>query len=176
MNNSARAKALRAIAKLTNIDLAAAVKAKRHNPILDSEIDIEEELINLKESLDTFHSAGETLREYPKMYAHIVRERRAIMKHCLGLAARMLHGRALPRPYSKRDADEAIARLVQLVVLETKRAGQRLDDELLDVFRPFLTVRQRVILRDWSIDLILKASQLQRASDLAGKLPVLRSR
>lgn len=162
--------ALKAISKLTRIDLSAAVKSKRHNPILDSEIPIEEELINLREALATYHAAGDTLQEYPDMYKHVTRERRAIMKHCLGLLVRMLHGKRVPRPYSIPDIDDALRRLVQLVVYEIRREGKRIDEELLRVFRPFLTVRQRVALRDFGMDLVIQASRLREASALAGRL------
>lgn len=60
-------KVLKAIARLTHIDPAAAIKSKRHNPILDAEIHIEEELINLQESLDSYYAAGDSLRQYPKV-------------------------------------------------------------------------------------------------------------
>ncbi len=176
MNKSARNATIRAIAKLTHIDLVSAIKSKRMSPILDSEIHIEEELINLKESLDSYYTAGETLRQYPRMYSHISREKRAILKHCIGLVVRMMHGRALPRPYSKQDVDYAVRRLVQLIVLEAQKAGRRIDDDVLAVLRPYLSVRQRLALRDFGMDLLMQVSQLQRAQSLLGRLPALRSR
>lgn len=172
----AHRKALRAIAKLTQIDLVVAVKSKRHNPILDAEIHIEEELINLQESVESLAAAGDTVHRYPKMYSYISREKRAIMKHCIGLVARMLYGKKLPRPYTKADIDEALRRLVQLIVLEKRRSGRQIDDELMEVFRPFLTVRQRVALRDFGMDLVMQASQLRRAGAMMGRLQLLRSK
>src|SRR5437764_552552 len=110
MNN----KVLKAIARLTAIDPVAAIKSKRHNPILDSEINIDEELLNLKESLDSFYDAGESLKQYPKVHAYLAREKRAITKHCLGLLIRMAHGRALPRQYTRQEMETALRRFVQL--------------------------------------------------------------
>jgi hypothetical protein len=169
-------RALKTVARLTRTDLVAAIQSKRHNPILDSEIHIEEELINLQESLDTSHTAGETLKEYPQIYAHISNEKKDIMKHCIGLVIRMMNGRALPRPYTREDIDFAVKRLVQLVVLETRRAGIRLDKGTMEIFRPYLTVRQRLALRDYRIDLVVQATQLHRAAGMAGRLPLLRSK
>jgi hypothetical protein len=170
MNKAARATALRALAKLTQIDLVTAVKSKRHNPILDSEIHIEEELINLQESVDSLHTAGDALRDYPKMYSHISREKRAILKHCIGLIARMVYGKELPRPYDKEDVDYAIRKLIRVVMLEAQRTGRKIDDATLAKFRPFLSVRQRVQMRDFSMDLVVQASQFRRASTLANRL------
>lgn len=163
---------LKAIAKLTHIDLMTALKTKRHNPLLDSEITIEEELINLKESMDSYYTAGDTLYDYPKIQAHMAREKRDIMSHCIGLVVRMLHGKVAPRPYGRQDVDYALRRLVQLVVEESRRAGKRLDADMLGLFRPYLTVRQRVALRDFSADMVLQASQLPRVARMAAKLPL----
>jgi hypothetical protein len=180
MNTSARSKAVRAMAKLTHIDLVSAIKSKRHNPIMDREILIEEELINLQESLDSYHSAGDNLRQYPKMYAHVSQEKRAILQHCIGLVVRMMHGRKFPRAYTKQDIDDSLRRLVQLVIDETRRAGKQIDTEIMDAVRPYLTVRQRVALRDFGMDLVMQATQLRHfrpvAAGLAGRLPILRSR
>lgn len=173
--------ALKAVAKLSHIDLVAAIRTTRHNPILDSEIHIEEELINLQESLDSYYAAGDTLQKYPKIYKHVVQEKQVIMQHCIGLVVRMMHGKQLPRTYSKQDIDYAIKRLVQMVVEETYRTGRRIDADVLDIFKPFLTVRQRVAIREWGMDLLMQASQLPKMYDAAQRLPqtiptVLRSR
>jgi hypothetical protein len=173
-SNIAGRSVIRAIARLTHIDPVLAMRSKRHNPILDSEIHIEEELINLQESIESLVSAGDTIKEYPKVYSYISREKRAITKHCIGLVVRMLHGRALPRPYTKDDIDFALRRLVQLIVCEAERAGKRIDDDLMAVFRPFLTVRQRVALRDFGMDLFLQVTQVHRAQSMIGKIPQLR--
>jgi hypothetical protein len=167
---------LKAIARLTRIDPALAVRSKRHNPILDSEIHIEEELINLKESLDSYHAAGETLREYPKVHAYVAREKRAIMKHCLGLLIRMSRGRVMPRPYTRAEADDALRRFVRLVVDETHRTGRKLPDDILPALRPYLTMRQRVALRDFGMDMVLHIVNFHRAVGLASRLPILRSK
>jgi hypothetical protein len=172
MNKSA----LKAIAKITHIDLVSALQSKRHNPILDTEIHIEEELINLKESLDTYYAAGETLQKYPAVHLHVAREKRAILKHCIGLVIRMMHGRTLPRPYTKQDIDYAVRRLVQLIVEEARRAGKRIDDDIMAIFRPYLSVRQRLVLRDFNMDMVKQAAQLHRAQSIVNRLPVLRSR
>lgn len=175
MNNKATRSVIRAIARLTRIDPVVATRSKRHNPILDSEIHIEEELINLQESIDSLATAGDTLKEYPKVYAYVSREKRAITKHCIGLVVRMLHGRTLPRPYTRDDIEYALRRLVQLVVFEARRAGKRIDDDQMALFRPFLTVRQRVVLRDWGMDLVLEVTQVRRAGLLMAKLQSLRA-
>lgn len=168
--------ALRAIARLAHIDIASAVQTTRHNPILDSEVHIEEELINLQESLDSYYAAGDTIHKYPQMYQHLAQERRQILKHCLGLIVRMMHGKRLPRPYHKEDVDYAVKRLVQLVVEEARRAGKRLDQKTVEIFRPYLTVRQRIALRDFGMDLLMHASQIHRAQSLAGRLQLPRLR
>lgn len=169
MNKATLKSTVLAVAKLMHIDPVAAVKSRRHNPILDSEIDIEEELINLKESIESYSAAGDTLQQYPKVYSYISREKRAILKHCIGLTVRMVHGRALPRPYSRQDVEFAVRRLVQLIVYESKMQGKRLDDEFLARFRPFLTVRQRLALRDYGMDMVSQAVRIERASAALGR-------
>lgn len=176
MSASARKSVIRAVAKLTHIDLVSAIKTKRHNPILDTEIHIEEELINLKESFETYYTAGDTLRKYPKMHAHVSREKRDILTHCIGLVVRMMHGKQLPRPYSKEDVDFAVRRLVQIIVEEARRVGKRIDDDTMELFRPYLSMRQRVALRDFNVDMITQAPSFQRAQSLVNRLTVLRSR
>lgn len=174
MNASARSAALRAIAAVTHIDLTKAIHSRRHNPILDSEINIEEELINLRESLDSFHVAQESLRHYPRMYAHVKRERRDIMQHCLGLLVRMTHGNLAPRDYNRQDVDAALRRLVGLVMRECRRAGKRIDTDMVRAFRPYLTIRERVWLRDFSMDMVTRAAVAGgRALIMAHKLPVV---
>jgi hypothetical protein len=176
MNAPTRGSVIRTIAKLTHIDLVSAIKSHRHNPILDSEIHIEEELINLKESFDAYYTSEESIRKYPKMHAHVAEEKRDILKHCLGLVVRMMHGKQLPRPYTKADLDFAVRRLVQLIVDETRRAGKQLDDDVMAVFRPYLSVRQRVALREFNFDKVTSSEYMQRAQTIVGKLPLLRSR
>ena len=154
--------ALKAVAALSKIDIHTAVKTTRYNPILDSEIHIEEELINLKETLDSYYAAGGTLRRYPKIRLHVLQERRIILQHCIGLVERMLHGRKLPYKYTVQDIDHAVRRLVQLMVNDAHRTGRQIDTDSIAVFRPFMTVRQRVALREWGIDLLVQATQLPK--------------
>lgn len=139
--------ALKGVASVTQIDIKTAIRTTRHNPLLESEIHIDEELINLKETLDSYHSAGDTLQEYPVVRAHVLKERRTIMQHCIGLVVRMLHDKQLPHEYTAEDTDYAVRRLVQLVVHDCKRAGQKIDHDVMEVFRPFMTMRQRLELR-----------------------------
>lgn len=166
-------KALKAIVRLSHVDPTTAIQMRRHNPILDSEFHIEEELINLQESLDSFYAAGETSHHYPQMYEYIAREKRQILQHCVGLIIRMIHGRNLPRPYTRSDIDASMQRLVQLIVEEARRAGKRLDEDVLRIFRPYLTVRQRLSLHDYGFDLVLQAVQYYRALSLITRRPML---
>ena len=152
--------ALKAIAKLTLIDINSAAKTVRHNPILDSEINIDEELINLKESLDSYYVARDTLRGYPKMREHFLRERQAILRHCVGLVERMLRGRRLSFSYTSGDIDQAIRRLVHLLVEDARRTGRRIDGDIMDVFAPFMSVRQRLATRQWGIDMVFRRVRL----------------
>lgn len=139
--------ALKGVAKVTRINMQTAVKSTRKNPLLDTELHIDEELINLKELLDTFHTAGETLKDYPAMRSHILHERRSIMQHCIGLITRMLYGKKLPHEYTEADIDFAVRRLVQLVVSDSKRAGQLIDRDIMATFQPFLSVGHRLRMR-----------------------------
>jgi hypothetical protein len=139
--------ALKGVAKVTHINIQTAVRTVRQNPLIESEIHIDEELINLKESLDAYHAAGATLKDYPSIRAHILHERRTIMQHCIGLVVRMLYGKRLPHDYNENDIDYAVRRLVRLVVIDARRAGLRIDRDIMEVFQPFLTVRQRIRMR-----------------------------
>lgn len=141
--------ALKAAAKLANVDLQTATTTVRHNPILGEEIHIEEELINLEESLATNRAAEDSLKSYPKMHHHIVREQRLMLKHCFGQAARMLQGRRLPRKYTKKDTEYAVSKLIQILIGEAIRLGKQIDREVLETVKPFLTMRQRYELGEW---------------------------
>lgn len=147
--------ALKAIARLTRVDMKTAAQTIRHNPILDSEITIDEELINLKESMESYHIARQTLRVYPKMRMHYLYERQAIMVHCIGLVQRMLQGRKLQFSYSAADIDRSIGRLIELLLDDARRTGRRIDRDVLDVFAPFMSIRRRVVMRQWGIDMFL---------------------
>lgn len=141
--------ALAAMAKLANVNLVQAESIVRQNPILGEEIYIEEELINLEESLATSRAAEESLKNYPKLHHHIVREQRLMLKHCFGQLIRMSQGRRLPRKYSDKDTQYALGKLIQLLVNEALSGGKYIDDEILTTIKPFLTVRQRRILGEW---------------------------
>lgn len=158
--------ALRAIARLAQIDIGSAAVTIRQNPILESEIHIEEELINLQESLDTYYTAGDTLRSYPKIRTYFLLERDAILRHCIGLTVRMLRGRRLPYSYNAADIDHAIRRMIQLIVEDCRRTGRRIDHDMMEIFKPFMTVRQRVKMHEWGVDLLMQASQLPRIYNL----------
>jgi hypothetical protein len=146
--------ALKAVAKQTDIDIRDATKTKRHNPIMDQEIHIEEELINLQETQESYYTAGETLSEYPKIQSHMLNEHRTILQHCIGLTERMLHGRKLPYSYTTADVDHAVRRLVGLIVEDSRRKGQRIDGDVMDILKPFMSVRQRVRMGEWGTDMI----------------------
>ncbi|HEX8181988.1 MAG TPA: hypothetical protein VF575_00125 [Candidatus Saccharimonadales bacterium] len=162
--------ALKAIARLGRIDMASAKRIKRQNPLLETEIHIEEELLNLQESLDTYHTAGDTLRSYPTMQSHFLREKESILQHCVGLVARMLGGRKLPYSYTAKDADRAVRRLIQLLVEDARRSGRRIDNDIMEIFVPFMTVRQRVKMRQWGMDLVVQASQLPKVYDFGNMM------
>jgi hypothetical protein len=138
--------ALRAIARLTHINLKQAAMMVRQNPLLGDEIHIEQELVNLEEAIKTYQMAGETLDHYPEMRAQMIHEKRLILKHCIGLVLRMIHGNRLPHPYSEDDTQTATKRLVQLVVSDVHRNGVVIDGELLTAIRPFVSWRMR-----WSL-------------------------
>lgn len=141
--------ALKKLAKLSAVDMKRATGTKRHHPLWNEEIHIEEELINLDESLATHRVAQETLKKYPSIHSHLLREQRDILNHCIGLVARMLKGDKLPREYSEADVTYALTRLTRLVVAEALRVGKEIDRDVLEVLKPFLSLRQRVELREW---------------------------
>lgn len=134
---------LKAVARLTHVDIRDAVSIVRKNPILGDEIHIEEELINLEEAISTYHLAGSSLDAYPDMKQHLLREKRLVLKHCIGLIARMIQGKELPRAYTVVDVNNAVRRLVRLVVRDAERANIRIDDEVMRVMHPLLSFRQR---------------------------------
>jgi hypothetical protein len=142
--------ALKAAAKLANVDLQTAATTVRQNPILGEEIHIEEELLNLEEALATNRAAEDSLKDYPTLHNHIVREQRLMLKHCFGQAVRMLQGRRLPRKYSSKDIEYAISKLIQILIGEAIRVGKHIDKEILETVKPFLTMRQRYELGEWN--------------------------
>lgn len=168
--------ALKAVASLARIDVQTAAQTVRQNPILETEIHIDEELINLKETLDSYYAAGGTIRRYPSVRLHVLRERRDILRHCIGLIDRMLRGRKLPHSYSVKDIDRAIRHLVQLMIEDCRRTGRQIDQDLIEIFRPFMSVRQRVHFREWGIDMLVQLSQVGKIYDYgSGALKRVRS-
>lgn len=134
---------LKAIAKYAGINLHEAVRTKRYNPLFEEEAQIEEELIRLEELVYNYHLAAETLRTYPKLRRHILRERRDILKHCVGLIARMMIGLNLPRSYTQEDTKDALKRLVRIVVADAKLGEQYIDDAVIKRLGPLMSFRQR---------------------------------
>lgn len=179
MNASALKPAVLAVAELTRINPVTATRATRHNPILNREKHITEELINLQESIETLQTAGGSLRQYPDMYYHAMREKKAITRHCVGLVVRMMQGRKLAWHYTEADIRHAVARLVQLVVDEAHQTDGHVSSRHMDAFRPFLTLKQRIILGDFNDNIRARLpwlSLLPHVRNLAqhtiGKLPV----
>jgi hypothetical protein len=139
--------ALRAAARITGINLKAAESAQRHNPLLGEEVMINQELINLKESYGMSRASQDTILRFPSMYQNLMQDQGEATLHSIGLIGRMIHGQRLPQTYSKRDTLVALTTLVRLVVGEAVRCGKRLDDEIIEVVRPYLTLRQRKALK-----------------------------
>lgn len=135
--------ALKAVAKLADIKINEAENTNRRNPLFNEEIHIEEELINLEEAISSYHLASDTLKHYPQMRLHILKERRQILKHCIGLISRMQKGRELPRKYDSKDIETATRKLVSLVVEDAKKANYEIDKQMMDVFKPHLQGKQR---------------------------------
>lgn len=141
--------ALKAIAQLAEVDLNEATTIVRRNPLLEEEIHIDEELINLEETIVSNRVASESLRSYPTVRKHLLVEQRVMLKHCFGQIARMMQGRRLPRRYTEKDITFATTKLVRLIVNEALRVGKAIDDDVLEAIKPFLTIRQRIELREW---------------------------
>ncbi len=141
--------ALKKLAELSAVDLQRAVRTTRNHPLWNEEIHIEEELINLDETLATARVAQDTLQEYPHMRRHLLREQRAILVHSVGLVARMIKGEQLPRTYTEADTMYALTRLTRLLVDEAVRVGRKIDQDVIDTLKPFLSLRQRKQLGEW---------------------------
>jgi hypothetical protein len=135
--------ALKAIAKHTGVNIREAVSVTRVDGIFEEEIHIEDELIRLEEVIKNYHLAKDTVKDYPTMRKHLLHERRAILKHCIGLITRMMLGRPLPRPYTDQDTQMAMKQLVRLVVLDARLSGYELDREILNVLAPLMSLSQR---------------------------------
>ncbi len=140
--------ALRAVARVAGIKISEAVRFKRYNPLFGEELHIDEELINLEEALRSYQKATETIDNYPKIRKHLLRERKAILKHCLGLVARMLYGHRLPREYQPRDINYAIRKITQLLVDDARQTGYTLTASTIEALRPFMSWRQRFAYRE----------------------------
>lgn len=145
MNN-----ALKAIAKLTGIDLNVAAATTRRQPLFDEEIHIDEELINLQETFWSMQRGRDTLKNYPRMLRHAVHEQEQIMKHCIGQVVRMARGQRMSRDYSQKDTTYAMTKLVRILMSEAMRSKQTIEDDVLEAIRPYLSIRQRLMLREWS--------------------------
>lgn len=141
--------ALAKLAQFQRIDLRNVINVKRRHPLWNDEIHIEEELINLEESIHIQRVGADTLKQYPKIHEHVKKEHRIILKHCIGLVSRMLQKEQLPRDYTDADTLFALTRLIRIVVSESLLAGRKIDSEILTVIRPFLSLKQRLQLREW---------------------------
>ncbi|GAC1392470.1 MAG: hypothetical protein NVSMB46_08450 [Candidatus Saccharimonadales bacterium] len=141
--------ALKAVAKIAEIDYTVATHSTRKNPLFNQEFQIEEELINLKESLETYEAVTEALDDYPKLKRHMIREQKAIVKHSVSLLSRMVQGTRMEHDYSERDIVVGLTRLVRLIIDEALRLEKTIDAELITTLRPFLSFRQRLSLREW---------------------------
>ncbi len=141
--------ALKAIAQLADVDLNEATNVIRRNPLLDEEIHIDEELINLEETIVSSRVASESLRNYPRVRKHLLVEQRVMLKHCFGQITRMTQGKRLPRRYNEQDITFATTRLIRLIVGEALRVGKAIDEDVMEAIKPFLTIRQRIELREW---------------------------
>lgn len=142
--------AIKAVAQLTHVDIPTAVHVIRRHPLLEDEIHIEEELINLEESVVAYHGA-DSLHNYPLLAEHILQEKRIILKHCVGLVVRMLYQKRLPQQYNRDDVDHAVRKLVRLCVEDARRTGKRIDIEVLRKLWPLLSMRQRMSLQSASL-------------------------
>jgi hypothetical protein len=65
---------------------------------------------------------------------------------------------------------------VQNVVDEARYTGKRLDEEMIAIFRPYLSMKQRIALRDFRVDIVMSSGYMQRAQTMVGRLPLLRSK
>jgi len=66
--------ALTAVASVANVDIRRAALSTRRQPLFNEEIHIEEELINLEEAIKHYHLAAQTLKKYPEMRRHTLKE------------------------------------------------------------------------------------------------------
>lgn len=154
--------ALKAAAQLADINIRSAATTVRHNALFDEEIHIEEELINLEEVLAARTVAQGSLSSYPKVRRHMMQERKEVMEHCVGLIIRMLQGKRLPRRYSEKDTEYALTRLVRMIVDEARRIEKEIDQDVMDVIRPFLSFKQKIALREWSVPNVWLGFQIIR--------------
>ena len=154
--------ALKAVASVANINIGQATQITRRQPLFDEEIHIEEELINLEEAIDSYHLAAPTLKEYPDMRRQALRERRAILTHCVGLIARMLHKQPLPREYTPADTQFAIQKLVRLLVKDARKVGYQLNNKQLEAMRPYMNWQQQFNYREWTLNPLDYLSSLLR--------------
>lgn len=140
---------LKAVANLTDINIQQAMAQVRHNPLLDEEVNIEEELINLEEAIRAYRAAVETktLQNYPSLKRHLLAECRSSLVHAIGLVARMLKGQKLPRQYTLEDTKYALQKIVRLVVADAQRTNRKLSPDFIEVTKPYMSVRQQLNFR-----------------------------
>lgn len=139
---------LKAIAKLAGVNMQRAAKVVRKNPLLREEVHIQESLVNLEESLESFKAAEGTLDRYPNVRVHVLKEQRLILHHCIGSIFRMLQGEhSLPAPYTDKEIARYLTRLIRLVVGETMRSSDKIDNEVLEIVSPYLNWHQRFLIR-----------------------------
>ncbi len=154
--------ALKAVASLTNVNIKQAATTVRKQPLLNEEIHIEEELINLEEAIKHYHIAAPTLKQYPDMRRHTLKERRDILVHCVGLIARMMGRQKLPRSYSKDDTEHAVRKLVQLIIHDAQKVGYEIPRKQLEAMRPYMNWRQGFAYREWTFNPVDHAADLFR--------------
>ena len=136
---------IRALSRIVGIDVDDAEKTIRKNPLFGDEIHINEELINLDESLKHYLAAAPTLKKYPKLEKHLKQELKSILTHCLGLIVRMSRRRSVPFSYDEDTVKWSVTRLCRTIVDGAiyARKARRLDRDAVEVLYPLLSVKQR---------------------------------
>lgn len=85
------------------------------------------------------------------MRRHVLRERRLILQHCIGLLGRKMISNKQPGGNAD-EAKEGMKQLAQLIVLDAQRGGYTISSETLIVLKPLMRWRQRYYYRDWSMN------------------------
>ncbi|MDB5185731.1 MAG: hypothetical protein JWL85_254 [Candidatus Saccharibacteria bacterium] len=138
--------AILAVAKLANVQISEAIKANRQHPLFGNEIDIKEELINLEEAIRVHHIGAASLKKYPTIEKHVMKEREQILVHCIGLVSRMLRGRKLDFDYTEEDIAYATKKLVRLIVKDAEKFGyfEGLNANAFKALLPYMTAAQYI--------------------------------